>query len=957
MWWKTYSDPYEPYLLFRKNSMGGMWTVGYLIALYALVVALGQYALPQLAIPVALGGLYVFMSYVTGVVGMAVLAPIMSYAWFCLDWLAVYGVGPVSLTAALAGLECAMIMAALLIGAPQVRAYLLVLVAVEGFFFLFLSSGSYALLALGGPDNESAIQTGHIIDALIRGTLWVTVAVAAIVLVIVLVSAVRSKDDMTEVKRQLKGDALLFVVGVVPPLAGSLLAHVNPQLGMLGVLVLHAAIAVAARMRGIERVCWALVPMVLLATLGIIARAPLDMLPPWAPGAVLLQAVQDGPLGGVAATCVMPLLEGTAKVLGPLLVLPLQRVGTAIPNDALVLYLLGLYALAFLASVVMGTIVGVADLKAYAASRKAPAAGQEVAEAPAVAPDAAGAGIPEPQLMPSWMAGGPLRKLLRRGQGENPEGAPTDSYVQYERRDGTLGRRAGSQRGLLPRELRLALGLPVVEKLGKRVWHHWDEQLSGSVPCFEDVHVSEASRRNLIDRIKRPVRKGLWWKVFEDDGRMELIPKGAGGDLLAVWLPLVVLLRISPAGHASLVMPVTLILCVMSMCHVLGLFGTIVTGPLLVYGWTSLVWLIGQGDLAALMGTGSFAEMQWLFAVITVLTVITGTLRGGANWTLSFALYAMGGSWIIVRQYETGIIDEQTARTWLGYLYLASMAIAVVFTLWSLYKEASLLRRWPEARSDELASAALTVAGAMPLAIAVALSGVGALPALIGATVAYVALAVAGRMHSPKGLSCLFLPLLVGAAAWAVTAADVAVLPPSTMSDRLVALCGSRPLAFLAHGAQSVMKGCTLLLERPVRAAVAFAINYANDYPIPAEALPLDLLQVFCLFAGILVIASLMGIGVSMLEGARPQLVEDALGRERRVLDALTQPAPTGAAQAEEAQTGEKTLDEASIGEDSPDEAPTEGGSAEGVPPEEAPVDGSMVDEPSTEGDSLEIAD
>jgi hypothetical protein len=212
-------------------------------------------------------------------------------------------------------------------------------------------------------------------------------------------------------------------------------------------------------------------------------------------------------------------------------------------------------------------------------------------------------------------------------------------------------------------------------------------------------------------------------------------------------------------------------------------------------------------------------------------------------------------------------------------------------------------------------------------------------------------------MHSPKGLSCLFLPLLMGAAAWAVTAADVVLLPPSTMTDRLVALCGSGPLAFLAHGAQSIMEGCTLLLERPVRAAVAFAINYANDYPIPAEALPLDLLQVFCLFAGILVIASLMGIGVSVLEGARPQLVEDALGRERRVLDALTQPASAGAAQAEEAQAGEKTLDEASIGEDSPDEAPTEGGSAEGVPPEETPADESAVEEPPAEGDSLEIAD
>ena len=240
MWWKTYSDPYEPYLLFRKNSMGGLWTVGYLFALYALVVVLGQYALPQLAVPIALGGLYVFMTYVTGVVGMAVLAPIMSYAWFCLDWLIVYGVNPMSHVAALEGLEFAMVLVVLLVGAPQVRAYLLVLVMVEGLFYLLLSGGSYTLLRLGGPDNESALQTGHLIDKWIVGSLW-------------------AGEDRGQTTAQ--GQRCCLRVGLVPPVVGSLLARVNPVLGMLVTCSLCGYGGLCAA-RGIERVCWALVPLV-----------------------------------------------------------------------------------------------------------------------------------------------------------------------------------------------------------------------------------------------------------------------------------------------------------------------------------------------------------------------------------------------------------------------------------------------------------------------------------------------------------------------------------------------------------------------------------------------------------------------------------------------------------------------------------------------------------------------
>ena len=953
MWWKTYSDPYEPYLLFRKNSMGGLWTVGYLFALYALVVVLGQYALPQLAVPIALGGLYVFMTYVTGVVGMAVLAPIMSYAWFCLDWLIVYGVNPMSHVAALEGLEFAMVLVVLLVGAPQVRAYLLVLVMVEGLFYLLLSGGSYTLLRLGGPDNESALQTGHLIDKWIVGSLWATVAIAAIILVITLVSAVRSKEDKTEVKRQLKGNALLFAAGFVPPLVGSLLARVNPVLGMLVTLCLYAAMAVFARLRGIERVCWALVPLVVLATLAVIAKAPLDTLPPWGPGAALLGALHDGPLGGAMAVCIMSLLEGAAKILGPLLVLPPQKVGATVPNDALILYLLGLYALSFLASVVMGTIVGVADLREYAASCKEPAKAEEESveasaqpdgalESPVTAAVASGEELQEPQLMPGWMAGGPLSKLFKRGKGEKPANVPAESYVLVEKRDGTIGRRAGSQKRLLSRELRLALGLPVVERIGKRVWYHWDEQLSGSVPCFEDVRVSEASIRNLTDRIKRPVRKGLWWKVFEDDGRMELLPKGSAMDLLLVWLPLAVVLRAIPLeGLASLATPVMLVLCVMSMCHVMGLFGTIATGPLLVYGWTALLWRIGQGDLVALETTGSAGEAIVIFSLISIVTTLNVVLRRGVGWTMSLALCAIGASWIVARQYAIGSMDEQTTRTLLGYLYLASMAIAVVFSLWSLCKEALLLRRWPEARSDELASAVLTVAGVVPLAVAGALSGAGALLALAGATAAYIALAVAGRLHSPKGLSCLLLPLLVGAAAWSLTAVDATTLPPSTMTDRLVAICGSGPLAFMAHGAPPIMEGCTKLLEGPVRSAVAFAINLANDNPIAADALPVDLLQVFCLFVGILGVASLMGIGVSVLESVRPELAEKASAREKRVLDALAKPVAAG----------EETLaEEAPAQEAVPADAPAEAAAVdEEAPGEEAPAEESPLDDSAGE--------
>lgn len=945
MWWKTFSDPYEPYILFRKNSLGGVWTVGYLLALYVLVNIFAT-MLPQLAIPVALGGLYVLLSYVTGVVGMVIFAPVMSYAWLCLDHMAVYGLYATNQVAALEGLVCAMLIVVFLIAAPQARAYLLVLVILEGVFYGALAPSSYYLMAFELPNDESVMRAGQLLDKVIVGSFWGMVAVAAVVLVIVLVALVRSVSDKSEVTRHIRGNLHLFVAGFVPPVVGSLLSRVNPVLGMLTMLVLFAAVAFFARFKGVERVCWALVPLAVLGTLAVIAQAPLDLLPAWKPGAALIQAIHDGPVCKVAATLVMPLLEGTNQLLGPSLRQMLHGGIDFVPEKALILYLVGLYALYFFASVIMGTIVGLADIRAYAANRK------ELEDSAAMAVDGS-AELHEPQLMPGWMAGGPLRKLMKREK-EEPAKVTTESYVQFEKRDGTIGLRAGSPKGLLSRELRLALGLPVVEKLGKRVWHHWDEQLSGFVPCFEDVHVSQASLRNLTDRIKRPIRKGLWWKVFEDDGRTEFIPKGSAMDVLLVWLPLIVVLRtVSVDWHANLVTPIMLVLCVMSACHVLGILGNIATGPILVYGWSALMWLVSQHNVTQMGNLALMIDPITLFAFLTVVTTFTSALRRDMGWTVSMAFYGAGAAWFCGQQYAIGSMNEQTVRTIMGYVYLASMVIAAVFTLRLFYKEAMLLKRWPEALPDELKCIVLSLAGVLPLMAAGALSAAGPLMALLGATVVYVALAIAGRLYSPKGLSCLFLPLLLGVAAWSLTTVDATALPPSTMTDRLVAMCAGGPLALLAHGAQPVMEGCAKLLEGPVRAAMLFVQNLGNDNVIPADAISPELIQAFCLFVGILLVASIMGVAVSLFEGARPQLVEAVCEREKRVLDTLTRKTPAEAAQAVEAQAGE----EASIEENSPGESSTEGISTEEVPSKETLVGEDTVEEPPAEGDVTELAD
>lgn len=955
MWWKTFADPYEPYLLFRKNSMGGLWTAGYLLALFALVGIFGVDMLPQLAIPVALGGLYVLLSYVTGVVGMVIFAPIMSYAWMCLDHMIVYGLYATNQAAAFEGLVCAMVMVVLLIGAPHVRAQLLVLVILEGVFYGALAPSSYYLMAFELPNDEGAMRAGQLLDKVIVGSFWGMVAVAAIVLVIVLVALVRSKSDRTEVARHLRGNLLLFAAGFVPPVVGSLLSRANPVLAMLAMLLIYAVVAFFARLKGVERVCWALVPLAVLGTLAVIAQAPLDLLPAWKPGAALIRTMHDGPICKVSATLTMPLLEGTNQMLGPTLRQMLQGRIDAVPENALILCLLGLYALYFFASVIMGTIVGVADLKAYAAGRKKTTAAEDGADALAQSDGplddatatafAEGAVAREPQLLPSWIAGGPLRKMLKRRGGEEPTETSSDAYVLVEKKDGTIGRRFGTPKGLLSRELRLALGLPVVEKLGKRRRYNWDEQLSGTVPCFEGAHISQAAIRYLTDRIKRPIRKGLWWKVFEDDGRTEFIPKGSAMDVLLVWLPLMVVLRIvSVDWHANLVTPIMLVLCVMSACHVLGILGNIATGPMLLYGWSALMWLVSQYNVRQMGDSALTIDPITLFAILTVVTTFTRAFRRDMGWTTSMVFYGAGAAWFCGQQYAIGSMNEQTVRAIMGYVYLASMVIAAVFTLRLLYKEAMLLKRWPEALPDELKCVILSLAGVLPLMAASALSAAGPLMAILGATVAYVALAVIGRLRSPKGLSCLLLPLLAGAAVWSLTAVDATTLPPSTMTDRLVALCGSGPLAFLAHGAQPVMEGSAKLLEMPVRAALLFVLNLANDNPIPADAISPELVQVFCLFAGILVIASIMGIGISLLEGARPQLVESVLEREQRVLEVLTERVAAEKAPIEEVSAEESTSEETFSGE-----VPA---ASEGMPTDES-ADKPVAEKPQREDGAL----
>lgn len=962
MWWKTFDDQTEPYLLFRRNSMGGIWTVMWLLAFCCLMGILGPSALPYLALPTALCGLYVFLSYVTGVVGMVVLIPLLAYGWLCIAWFLAYGY-PVlgSLIAQLEGLLVIAFVVPWLIAAPHVRAKLLIPVVAEGFFYACICWGCFWLIA---PEPEHLANYAGL-DALLHRMVdfyFVGLNVtAAIVLAIVAYVFVHDLPSHPTVRRQLALDGLLFGAGTLLTLAAALLCRLHPALGALLLLAGYVVIALWCQGQHVEQPAWVLVPLVLLATLAVVAVAPADYLPAYGPATALVRAIQNGPAGACAQVAVLPLVEGLSTLLGGLAAHLVQAgmsflawVGsyakvviepaalalaglqaqyggpaayegtkwadasaegvhtqlddaadalawqmTELPQDSLLAAMLCLFLCVFVLCVVMGTIRGIFDIKALDAVDDTARDDMTLA-------------------LPAWLIFDPLR---RGGQDQGdaaldaepgaesgvPEGAGVAAASAMA--PAAVGSTVAKPEDTKRVRLLKVLGLPTAKKEGRRRFRlPWDEQLSGQILFWEGAKLSKTDQLRRQKRHERKVGPGLWWKVFEDDGRFALIPKGDLFGTIMMLAPALLLLRFTEAAmYGQMVMPLALILLALGIGYVLGLEGVIAGGPLLTFGWTCLIWMLKVSDTSYRPGYQSLIWTVQGFAVIVILSFFTPSLRRSVGWTMSLVFYGIAATWFCARRFAAGYLDEATVRAYLGYAYGASLAVAALFTAWALYKEVRLLRRWKEGRSDEVKSVVLVLAGVVPLLVAKALAGLGGAVALLGATACYAVLAMAARLKSAKGLSCLLLPLMVGAALAFAGRADAGALPPSVATDALLAACASNPLVgLLAGGAQPVVDGFSMLLGGAVTAGLKAMLSLPDE---AAAKLPAGLVSVWCMVPGILLIASAMGVGVSVLESLRPQLVAAQLSREEAAMEGESGPTQASSLAEQPAAGAERELD------------------------------------------------
>lgn len=392
--------------------------------------------------------------------------------------------------------------------------------------------------------------------------------------------------------------------------------------------------------------------------------------------------------------------------------------------------------------------------------------------------------------------------------------------------------------------------------------------------------------KRMENRRRHAPGPGLWWKVFEDDGRMAVIPRGDIMVTLLTIAPLYALLRLAPTGtHPQLVISVTLVLLSMGASYTLGPTAFVATGPAMVYGWSALAWLLLSGDTSFQPGMQATIDLVKSLAMVLVLSFFTPALGRAVGGTFALAFYVSALAWFCVRRYTTGYLPEGNVRAYLGYAYLAMGLFALVFTVVESVKEARRVREESGLSAylrRVVKALAMLAAGVAPLAVAMALRGLGDAAVLAGVVVSCAAVAVAGRLVSPQGLGCSLFCLLLSCSVAILTQADASALPPSTLTDALRGWLDGPVAQAMADAARPVVDAFTHLLWPWAASLVGPAFGYSTKV---VAALPAGLVDVVCLYPGIVLLASCMGVAVSVLELVRPDLKQAQLEAEARELE------------------------------------------------------------------------
>lgn len=918
MWWYAYKNDAETSQLFPRQSLGGLWTLGYLFALTALLCILGISALSGLATPVALCGLYVFLSYVTGTVGMLAFLPLMASGWLSLVCALAQGMGAAGQVACIEAMLVAIAVAVFLVALPHVRAKLLIPVVVEGALFVCGAIGGFALLTapLGQAGGEADPE---LFMRYAAGPCMAGACVVSLVALGTTLHAVLGKPVGGEAaKQELMGDLRVFGLGLVVVVGGTLLSMAQPLLGVAALIAGYGGIAALEAKQQVGSMGWSLVPLVLLGSLAAVAAASAESLPALGVHALVLRLLCSGPFAALAEHIGLPLLGACDQAFGgvangiittlaralsslgvlvgggvELLVQYLQNFQAAnmgadtvsqsavelawtmpaLPSNALITGLVGLYLVAFLSSAVMGAVLAVLG---DTAPVKNPFASLVTAWRETGDEQGSGgrAGSREAGRVGGYGASGFGAGGYRPGSfGSVPDeattaGASTAARPGAAASAGSMGQTAGAipAGGALStlRHLRAFAARmfgPLAQKLNKDGKKVWDEQLSGQLIDWDGAEVSPSQRLALEKRRAKSAGPGLWWKVFEDDGRTFFIPKGDIMGLLLTLAPLCLLLWFAPSTRlGALAAPLALVLLGMGMSLTAGSFGMIVSGPAVVMGWSSAIWLLKLADTSYQPGMGAIVDAVRSLALVCAFTFFTSSMRREAGGTVSLAAFVSALAWYCARRFAVHAMDEATVRVYMSIAYAVAIAFALVFAARALYMEWRLLRRWEAGRADEIKSVALTVAGVLPLVVSGLLASSGSLVALAGATACYVVLACVGRLRSPKGLCCLFIPLVLGVAFGFVAQADASIWPPSAETSAFVGFCTRNGLArFLANGSMPLARAFKKLLGP----AVITAVKFLAGQP---EKVSANLVRVLCFYPGIFGVASVMGVAVSALE-------------------------------------------------------------------------------------------
>lgn len=398
------------------------------------------------------------------------------------------------------------------------------------------------------------------------------------------------------------------------------------------------------------------------------------------------------------------------------------------------------------------------------------------------------------------------------------------------------------------------------------------------VPLRNHLLSQLSGAKGLRSKAAPYARPGLWWTAIEPDGLFAIFPKQTWYWQTILLAALIAILILVPSTRQRyLFVPLALIGFNLSSTTLMGKWGLKVTLPLVTYACSAIAWMMAFTKTSPRLPASYTAAVAGVFLLTAVicssqLPVAKRDQQGSMLCMTAIVSACVLGCAIA---YRGTYIDTESVQLLAGICYFLPLTQSVVLTIEQYKTTAEKVPR-DTRRKQLIERLAMFSLGIVPLAIASLLAKAGSPVVLLATLVAYAALGIFSFTHlkrSTHDLSALFVPASLSGTASLIAQAKTKYLPFARYVRAVITVFRSSSIGkVISASGKALVKAFSWLLGKPV--TYLLGLLSGTD----GASVSQRVVRALCLPIGIVVIASVAGVAVSLHLYATSKRAKDDSG-------------------------------------------------------------------------------